>query len=74
MARASYQLPQHVGAQKDEHDADTQFEGMDHSVGQLVTKQQNTDASDQQGQRVAQTPEGADQRRTQQTPTLRHNR
>jgi hypothetical protein len=75
MARASaYQRPQYVGAEEDEHDTDTQFEDMCHSVGQFVTQQQNADARDQQRERVPETPQGADERRTQQTATLRHDR
>ena len=75
LARASvHQGAQHVDAEENEHDADAQLQGMCHSVGHLITQQQDADARDQQGKRVAQTPRGADQQRTQQAATLRRDR
>ena len=48
-----HQGAQHVGAEENEHHADAQLEGMCHSVGHLITQQQDADAREQQGERVA---------------------
>src|SRR5262245_20767249 len=74
MALASaYERPQDVGAEEDEHDADTEFEDVCQAVGQLVTQQKDDDAGNQQRERVPETPQSANERRAQQTAPLRHD-